>query len=164
MRIKGWWIGDLKCAMPTACLAAGMVLLAAPARIEAQQQSQAPQPARDPHSLEEQTAQRQGRGFLQYLDRDRYTDSYSYTAELLRSKASREQFVQQTRKMRAGLGASLSRKLLDASYTTSLQDVPPGEYVVLQYKTDFANRKGVVETVTTTYENGYWRVSGYFLK
>jgi hypothetical protein len=44
-------------------------------------------------------------------------------------------------------------------------DAPPGEYVILQFDTQFENRSGVVETVTPMREkDGSWRVSGYFIK
>jgi hypothetical protein len=43
--------------------------------------------------------------------------------------------------------------------------VPKGEYVILQYKTEFAGRGKVIETITSMLDkDGKWRVSGYFVK
>ena len=58
-----------------------------------------------------------------------------------------------------------SRELLSAQHMTSLPGAPDGDYVVIQFKTSFANKKSAVETVTPMLEkDGVWRVSGYFIK
>ncbi|HEV2274291.1 MAG TPA: DUF4019 domain-containing protein [Acidobacteriaceae bacterium] len=127
------------------------------------QQQQAAR-APDPHASEELAAQRQALGFLQYLDQGRYPDSYAYTSRLIRAKLSQAQFGQEVQKARASLGAKQTRKLLNASYATSLPDAPSGQYVVLQYNTDFANKSNAVETLTLSFENGYWWVAGWYVR
>jgi serine/threonine-protein kinase len=132
----------------------------------AQQSGAQPQqsaPAPDAHAVEEREAQREALGFLQYLDQGRYADSYSYTSAIIRAKMNAAQFEQEIKKDRAPLGAKQTRKLLNATYATSLPTAPAGQYVVLQYNTDFAKKKDAVETVTMSYENGYWRLAGWFL-
>ena len=126
-------------------------------------QAQQNAPAPDAHAAEERTAQREALGFLQYLDQGRYADSYAYTSAIIRAKMDASQFAQETEKDRGPVGAKQTRKLLNATYTTSLSGAPAGSYVVLQYNTDFANKKDSVETLTLSYENGYWRVAGWYL-
>jgi len=42
---------------------------------------------------------------------------------------------------------------------------PDGEYVVIQYETEFEKKASAVETVTPERDkNGTWRVSGYYIK
>jgi hypothetical protein len=54
---------------------------------------------------------------------------------------------------------------LGALYQTDLPNAPKGEYVILQYKTEFAGRGPVIETITPMLDkDGKWRVSGYFVK
>jgi hypothetical protein len=122
------------------------------------------QPAADPHVGEEQAAERQALGFLGYLDHGRYADSYAYTGMLIRAQLDRDSFAKQIEKARAGTGALLSRELVDASYTTSVPGAPEGEYVVLHYGANFANRQEAMETVILAFAKGYWRVSGYYIK
>ena len=58
-----------------------------------------------------------------------------------------------------------SRELQSKQYTTSLPGAPDGQYVVVQYKTSFANRKSATETVTPMFDKDKkWRVSGYYIK
>jgi len=66
---------------------------------------------------------------------------------------------------RKPLGTLVSRKLKASHYTTSAPGAPDGQYVIIQYNTNFANKKSAVETVTPMMDkDGKWRVSGYFIK
>jgi hypothetical protein len=142
------------------------------AEMSAQTAGQAPpaagmqpaEPATDPHTAEEQAAERQALGFLGYLDHGRYADSYAYTGMLIRAQLDQDSFAQQLEKARAGTGALLSRELIDAGYTTTVPGAPEGQYVVLHYSASFANRQEAVETMTLAFAKGYWRVSGYYIK
>ncbi|MDU0112300.1 DUF4019 domain-containing protein [Psychrosphaera aquimarina] len=62
--------------------------------------------------------------------------------------------------VRAPLGDVKSRVALGEKAFTSL----PGEYVVLQFKTDFEFKKDAIETLTLTKTDGQWRAIGYFIK
>jgi hypothetical protein len=121
-------------------------------------------PQADPHAAEELSAQRQAMGFLGYLDDGRFADSYAYTGTLLRAQADRELFTAQIQKARAGTGALQARELIDAAYNTSVEGAPEGQYVILHYHSNFANRQDTVETITLALAKGYWRVDGYYLK
>jgi hypothetical protein len=121
-------------------------------------------PQADPHAAEELAAQRQAMGFLGYLDDGRFADSYAYTGTLLRAQADRELFTAQIQKARAGTGALQARELIDAAYNTSVEGAPEGQYVILHYHSNFANRQDTVETITLALAKGYWRVDGYYLK
>ena len=121
-------------------------------------------PQADPHAAEELAAERQALGFLGYLDEGRFADSYAYTGMLLRARAEREAFAAQIQKARAGTGALQARELIDAAYNTSVEGAPEGQYVILHYHSNFANRQDTVETITLALAKGYWRVDGYYIK
>ena len=118
----------------------------------------------DPHAADELAAQRQGLGFLGYLDQGRFADSYAYTGMLIRAQLDRDAFSGQVQKTRVGTGALQSRELMDSSYTTTLPGAPEGQYVVLHYHASFANRQDATETLTLALAKGYWRVIGYYIK
>jgi Protein of unknown function (DUF4019) len=126
--------------------------------------SQQPEPTADPHFAEEQAAERQALGFLGYLDHGRFADSYAYTGMLIRAQLDKEAYAKQLEKARAGVGALLSRELINASYTPTVPGAPEGQYVVLNYGASFANRQEAEETVILAFAKGYWRVSGYHIK
>jgi hypothetical protein len=148
-------------------LVAGLIhghLFAAQAQAPPPAGTQQAEPAADPHLAEEQAAERQALGFLGYLDHGRYADSYAYTGMLIRAQLDRDAFAKQLEKARAGTGALVSRELIDASYTTTVPGAPDGQYVVLHYRTSFANRQEAEETLTLSLAKGYWRVDGYYIK
>ena len=63
------------------------------------------------------------------------------------------------------MGKLISRQVKSTSYRTSLPGAPDGEYVIIQFKTSFDNKKSAIETVTPMKEkDGSWRVSGYYIK
>jgi Protein of unknown function (DUF4019) len=121
-------------------------------------------PQADPHATEESAAQRQALGFLGYLDEGRFADSYAYTGMLLRARADSAAYAAQIQKARAATGALQARELIDAAYDTSVEGAPQGQYVILHYHSNFANRPDTVETVTLALAKGYWRVDGYYIK
>jgi Protein of unknown function (DUF4019) len=121
-------------------------------------------PQADPHATEESAAERQALGFLGYLDDGRFADSYAYTGMLLRAKADSGAYAAQIQKARAGTGALQARELIDAAYNTSVEGAPQGQYVILHYHSNFANRPDTVETITLALAKGYWRVDGYYIK
>jgi hypothetical protein len=144
-----------------ACLIHGRLFAAQTPAPAPMQQAE---PAADPHTAEEQAAERQALGFLGYLDHGRFADSYAYTGMLIRAQLDRDSYAKQLEKARAGVGALLSRELINATYATTLPGAPEGQYVVLNYGASFANRQQAEETVTLAFAKGYWRVSGYYIK
>jgi hypothetical protein len=121
-------------------------------------------PRTDEHAAEEKLAESEALGFLKALDEGRYKESYDYTSNLIRSKMDSAQLAAELQKDRQPVGKLKTRKLLNMSYTTTLPNAPAGEYVVLQYQTDFEKKSAAVETMTMVFENGYWRVAGWFMK
>ncbi|CAN7341113.1 DUF4019 domain-containing protein [Massilia sp. LjRoot122] len=102
--------------------------------------------------------------WLATVDDAKYEDSWSQGAAAFRSAVTGQQWNDAMRAVRAPLGAVKSRKLLAAQYTRKLPGAPEGEYVVVQYLTEFAARTAT-ETVTPMREaDGSWKVSGYYIQ
>ena len=99
------------------------------------------------------------------VDAEDYAKSWQEAAPVFRKSLSEKGWVQMVAAVRGPLGAVKSRERIGAQYAASLPNAPAGEYVVIQFRTDFANRAGVIETITPMKDaEGAWRVSGYFLK
>ncbi len=102
--------------------------------------------------------------WLALVDSGNFGDSWYRASALFRQQVSNAQWLQAISAVRKPLGAMTSRKLLSATYATSLPGAPDGEYVVLQYQTSFERKKNAIETVTPMFDDGRWRVSGYYLR
>jgi hypothetical protein len=102
--------------------------------------------------------------WLSLVDGLQYQDSWDRAASLFKHQVTARQWLQAMTATRNPLGNMVSRQLVTATYTTSLPGAPDGEYVVLQFKTEFKNKKNATETVTPMLDRGQWRVSGYYVR
>jgi len=113
----------------------------------------------------EKAAEASARAWLALVDDGKYGESWDAAATMFRSAVTKAGWESALDGVRKPLGKVLSRKLRGAKSMTDLPGAPPGEYVVIQYDTSFANRASATETVTPMKEkDGSWRVSGYYIK
>ena len=113
----------------------------------------------------EEAAESSAREWLALVDSGKYAASWKEASQLFKANVSQEQWEKTMRANRVPLGAVQGRKLMSATYATSLPGAPDGEYVVIKYESSFEHKKAAVETVTPMLDkDGHWRVSGYFIK
>jgi hypothetical protein len=66
---------------------------------------------------------------------------------------------------RKPLGKLKSREVRSKDYRSSPPGTPDDQYVVIQFKTVFENKKSAVETITPMLDkDGKWRVSGCYIR
>lgn len=96
------------------------------------------------------------RRWLALLDQSRWDESYRATAASFRKLNTPQVWTAVSERVRAPLGAMLSRTFV------SEQEVPtpPHGYEMVKFRTRFANKAELVETVTLEQTNGVWRVAG----
>ena len=109
-------------------------------------------------------AQAAARPWLALVDAGRYAAGWDSASALLKKATTKAAWETAVRQARQSYSASEPRTLIRASYETSLPNAPPGEYVVLQYRSS-KNGRAVIETITPMKEaGGAWRVSGYYIR
>lgn len=87
----------------------------------------------------EEEAQKSAEQWLAFVDAGDAAGSWSTASDTFRKTVGEEQWEQSLNAIRKTLGDIVSRKLKIARYTRSLADAPKGQYVVLEFKTSFAN-------------------------
>jgi len=103
--------------------------------------------------------------WLALTDRGEYAQSWDQSAGMFQGAISRENWVNTIGKVRPPLGKVIARKVNSALYTRALPGAPEGEYVVIEYDTQFEQRPAASEFVTPFREkDGSWKVSGYYIK
>ncbi len=103
--------------------------------------------------------------WLALIDSSHYGQSWKQAAEYFRTAVTKEEWRESMMAVRSPLGRLRTREFHDAVYKTSLPGAPDGEYIIIQFKTSFENKKSAVETVTPMLEkDGRWRVSGYYIR
>ena len=110
-------------------------------------------------------AQASAESWLALVDAGNYGQSWDEASTFFKSKVSKADWENALKQVRAPLGATGTRTLLGSMYQTDIPNVPKGEYVIIQYKTEFAGKTAFIETITPMLDQDKnWRVSGYFVK
>jgi len=103
--------------------------------------------------------------WLSLIDAEKYAESWDDSSTLFRGAVAKEQWAQMLQISRKPFGKNIARIVKSSRYRTSLPGAPDGEYVVIQFKSSFQNKKAAIETVTPMLDSdGKWRVSGYFMR
>ena len=103
--------------------------------------------------------------WLLTIDRSHYAESWHESAASFQKAITETDWIIALTAHRSPLGQVTSRQLKSATPVTQLPGAPDGHYVVMQFTTQFKNKKAAIETVTFSHEaNGQWRASGYFVK
>jgi len=103
--------------------------------------------------------------WLALVDGGKYSQTWDQAAEYFKNAITREQWIASLKAARTPLGKVVVRKIKSKKYARSLPGAPDGEYVVIQYETQFEKKKSAIETVTPMLDkDGQWRVSGYYIK
>jgi len=122
-------------------------------------------PARAQQAEKVTDAEAAALAWLALTDAGDYSRSWDQAASIFQSSISKQNWMGALQNVRKPLGNLVSRKVKSAQYAASLPGAPDGEYVVIQYETQFENKTSALETVTPRLEkDGSWKVSGYYIK
>ena len=112
-----------------------------------------------------QPAQKAALAWLALTDSGQFAASWDGAAEAFKNAVPKETWSAALTSARLPFGAIKSRKLKSAMLTNNLPGAPEGEYVVIQYDTQFEHKASAVETITPMRgKDGSWKVCGYYVK
>jgi hypothetical protein len=121
--------------------------------------------AAEKHDEAEKQAIAAASSWLALVDDGQYGESWDAAADYLKNAVTKDDFTKALNAARKPLGKLKSREVKSKEYRTSLPGAPDGEYVLIQFKTVFENKKEAVETVTPMLgKDKKWRVSGYYIR
>jgi len=113
----------------------------------------------------EKAAAAAAKSWLGQIDAGNYGKSWNDASSYFQGAVTEKGWNDALSGTRKPLGKLLSRKLGKAQNAKSLPGAPDGNYVVMQYDTNFSNKKNAVETVTFMQEkDGKWKAAGYYIK
>ncbi len=114
-------------------------------------------------SAQTDAARQAAEAWLAYIDGGDLTQSYTAASDLLKEQMPEERWIEAVGNVKAQMGEALTRELAEARYTTTLENAPEGEYVVLRYNTDFASAPGV-EVLVMRKGAEAWKAAGYVVR
>lgn len=98
------------------------------------------------------------------VDGQKWEESWRAASALFRSQVTAAQWASSVRPVRQPLGAATSRTFQSVTKANALPNAPAGEYELIQFATQFANKSDAVETVVMVREGSDWKVAGYFIR
>ncbi len=102
--------------------------------------------------------------WLKINDSGDYAKSYAECGKIFQAALTVDKWKSTIEGVLKPFGKLNSRENIAAKYTTTVPGAPDGEYVIMQFKTSFENKKEAIETVSVVKENGVWKVVGYYVK
>lgn len=125
-----------------------------------------PSPQRDERDLAAEHAALGGATvWLTLLDEGRLEATWESAAPFLRDRAPLQGWVESARGLRGSLGNRISRKQVAVMETDTVGSAPPGRYLIVEYRSKFAQRANAFESVTMMLcDDGKWRVAGYSVR
>lgn len=115
-------------------------------------------------SANESSASTAAKEWLTIVDAGNYTQSWQKSDSFFQSVLSQSQWDSSLKGFRSTLGEVHSRSEIGAKIYATLPGLPDGEYVVIQFQTEFQNKKSAIETLTLSKNSGQWLAIGYFIQ
>lgn len=112
-----------------------------------------------PQAARESDVVRSAREWLVLGDQGRWKDSWLGTATSFRESNTAEKWAEVSEQVRVPLGAVVSRTALSQESVPA----PPAGVEVVKFRTSFANKADVIETVSLAREGSDWKVVGIYL-
>jgi hypothetical protein len=101
---------------------------------------------------------------LLLIDDAKYSDCWKRASQHHRSHVDGNEWQTQIKKVRETTGKLGERKFTVARPVKVITGFPDGEYMILEYTTDFANKPKAVETIVLSREGGGWKLVGYTIR
>jgi hypothetical protein len=122
----------------------------------------APAVAQDPRVSE---VRRAALDWLVVVDAGNGSGSWNGAGKRFQQTMTIEQWNEGLAASRGQMGPLLQRSLYESKVPAQFNGMPPGEYAELLFRSSFAKRQSVGETISLEREaDGQWRVIGYSLR
>ncbi|MEI5637457.1 MULTISPECIES: DUF4019 domain-containing protein [unclassified Pseudoalteromonas] len=102
--------------------------------------------------------------WLSVVDAGHYGQSWQQSGTLFQSQVSKSQWQQALNSVRMPLGEAIKRQQTSVEKHSQLPGVPDGDYLIIQYQTEFKNKQDATEMLTLAKQPDGWHPVGYFIK
>ncbi|NMR24257.1 DUF4019 domain-containing protein [Pseudoalteromonas sp. NEC-BIFX-2020_015] len=102
--------------------------------------------------------------WLEEVDSGKYAASWQQAGAFFQENVPQTLWVSKLEQVRRPLGVVKSREGVSRQVLTSIPQLPDGDYVILEFQTDFENKAQSIETVMLKKSAEQWSVIGYFIQ
>jgi len=117
--------------------------------------------AEQPEAAEQtEEAREAADAWLALYDANDIEGTYETAADVFKEQVSLEDWEMQAGQVQDAVGELDGREFTETVYTNELPQAPAGDYMIVQYDTQYANMN-VTEFVILLLEEGEWRLVGF---
>lgn len=110
-------------------------------------------------------AVRAAEGWLDLVDRERYSLSWDAAGTRLKDTVSQEEWAQTVSAARLDRSTVLARRLVESEPAGAVAGLPPGDYALVSFATAFRGTGDSVESLIVAREGKRrWKVVAYFVR
>ncbi len=120
--------------------------------------------ATDPSPSSNSAAETFALQWFKTVEAQAWDEVWRDTGDIAKAKMTQAQWASTFMAEREAFGAATTRTLQTSAKTTTLPNLPPGVYQILEYQTQFAKRPGTIERLVLVYQAPSWKVIGYFIR
>lgn len=102
--------------------------------------------------------------WLQIIDNENYQKSWQKADDFFKAQIEEKEWHAVLKRVRTPLGKVISRTQQSSKRHNSLPGISDGEYIIIQFQTEFTHKKNATEILTLSKNSGQWRAIGYFIK
>lgn len=103
------------------------------------------------------------KSWLTLIDNGQYQQSWQQADSLFKQTMPQSNWSKALKQVRVPLGKVILRKNLSLMNYDSLPSLPDGEYVIIQFQSQFMNKEQAIETISLSKSSGQWQPIGYFI-
>ncbi|WP_340586118.1 helix-turn-helix domain-containing protein [Erythrobacter alti] len=156
--------GMLIMSIVLAAIVVGAVYTAEEPRTETSEQPEQSQSAGPLSEADEIAAVERAETFVALVDDGRWEDSWENAGPYFQSQASVAEWTSLIEAVRPELGEVRSREVVQTQHLETVPGAPEGDYTILQFSTEFANREEAIETIMMMRGDDGLQVVGYFIQ
>ena len=118
-------------------------------------------PPEDPNAKAKILAQAAAQDWLALLDNGTFDTGWEDMTTAAKSATTKDEWVNATKGVRTPLGAVKNREVMTNKYLDTLEGMPAGAAIVVEFGTTFENKEDAFETVTLQMDGDAWKVARY---
>lgn len=117
---------------------------------------------KDPKELKDlQDSAKASQNFVELLDSESFGKSWGSASAYFQATINQDEWNSAMEKLRKPLGKLIKRDISDQRTAKDPGNLPKGDYMVMFYRSKFANKDAAYELVTLVKEDGVWKVLTY---
>ncbi len=102
--------------------------------------------------------------WIKLIDSGNYKKTWKVGSDFFKKSVKEDKWIRMLEAARNPLGKIVKRTLKSKKPFNPFPGGPKGEFIIIEYKSNFEKKKNIIETITPMKDkDGKWKISGYYI-